>query len=194
MANTALPFDPAHATEVFSLHYDGQVPPCITATQPAFLGTAAAQVGYKIYVVVNADGVHYVGCTRTSMGARLRLGIQRFRHPSGAYRGYQWLKLPALRLFVFPLPSMLLALADASNTKLSVLAERIEAELVYAVRTHTGQWPLHQTEIHFHNLSTTPTLANLTTKIAQLMYNRLEQQIIPTTPHGYPHQYTNPGL
>ena len=175
MANTALPFDPAHATEVFSLHYDGQVPPCITATQPAFLGTAAAQVGYKIYVVVNADGVHYVGCTRTSMGARLRLGIQRFRHPSGAYRGYQWLTQPALRLFVFPLPPVLLALADASNTKLSDLAERIEAELVYAVCTHTGQWPLHQTEIHFHTFPDQPALARLTTDLAHQLYVHVTQ-------------------
>lgn len=150
MPSTPALFDIASAFEVFDLHYDSQEPPCVAATQPGFQG-AAAQVGYKIYALVNAAGVQYVGCTRTSMGARLRLGHQRFHHPHG---GYQWLRLPGLRLFVFPLPTSLLALHAAHHPKPSQLAERIEAELVYAVRHHTGQWPLHQTEIHFHNFPT----------------------------------------
>ncbi|QKG55217.1 hypothetical protein GKZ68_00325 [Hymenobacter sp. BRD128] len=177
MPSAATMFNPATDCEIFDLHYDSQQPACVAATQPGFRGRAAAQVGYKIYVLVNAAGVQYVGCTRTSMGARLRLGHQRFRTPRGGYHGYQWLKLPALRLFVFPLPPALLALDAAHQTKPSQLAERIEAELVYAVRAHTGQWPLHQTEIHFHTLPDQPELATLTTSLAQQLYEHVTQPL-----------------
>ena len=74
------------------------------AAQPSLRGATAAKIGYKIYVLVNADGVQYVGCTRTGMGSRIRLGHMRSKTPKNGYHGYKWLTQPGLQLYVFTLP------------------------------------------------------------------------------------------
>lgn len=190
-------FNPETDIEVFGLK-------CIPTTDPekeavlvspGFKGTISAKKRYKIYVALNEAGVHYVGCTCTTMSSRLSLGNRSRTEGKKGYHGYKWLHHEGLQLLVFHLPGLVHPAKNKVDKDLNKLvAERVEAELVYAVRTATGQWPLSQHEIHFHNLSTTPALAKLTTKIAQLMYQSLAQQITPTTPHGYPHQYTNPSL
>lgn len=55
-------------------------------------------------MLVNADGVQYVGCTRTGMGSRIRLGHMRSKTPKNGYHGYKWLTQPGLQLYVFTLP------------------------------------------------------------------------------------------
>ena len=176
-------FYPIYKPEVFQLRYDDQDKPCVTATQPGLKGTIAAKVGYKIYVLANAAGVQYVGCTRTGMGSRIRMGHMRSQTPKNGYHGYKWLTQPGLQLYVFALPLELLALATASQISHSILAERIEAELVYAVRAATGHWPLSQHEIHFHNLTTQPEAGTLTTSIAEAMYAQLGQpEQLPLVP------------
>lgn len=171
-------------TEVFDVSGSDQL-----VVSPAFKGTGAGQVGYKIYVALNDVGVQYVGCTRTRMSSRLRLGLLRTTNPKNGYYGYKWLSAadkpwPGVRLYVFCLTGLVHPAPDEDARKANQkIAERIEAELVYTIRAATGQWPLSQHEIHFHNLTNQPKLATLTTHIARQMYEKLglSQPLPPLT-------------
>ena len=60
------------------------------------------------------------------------------------YHGYAWKSLKGqMRLDVWYLE------AETGADLLREL-ESIEAEVVHFFRTSSGQWPSHQTEIHFH--------------------------------------------
>lgn len=178
MNNTSSLFNTTTDTEAFDLLYDGINAPRptqrILSAQSGFRGTIAGQAGYKIYVVVNAEGVQYVGCTKTSIGDRLRLGHVRRLAGLNGYHGYKWLERPELRLYVFNL-AKLLPLATSPELTPKRLAERVEAEVVFAVRTATGHWPHGQNEIHFHNLPDQPELNKLTTDVARQMYQIVEE-------------------
>ncbi|QIX62729.1 hypothetical protein HER32_16735 [Hymenobacter sp. BT18] len=178
MSYPAPQFCSATGTEVFDLTYCAQTGPtvtrCVAGAKPGFKGSAASRAGYKIYVALNADGVHYVGCTCTRMSSRLRLGYRSSKDGQNGYHGYKWLSKPGLQLYVFHLQGLVHPAPD-DDTRLATqkVAERIEAELVYAVRAATGQWPLSQHEIHFHNLAENKELAQLTTRIAHQLYEQL---------------------
>jgi hypothetical protein len=96
----------------------------------------------KLYIV-SVDGEPiYVGQTVQSITARLRMGFT--ADGSTGYHGYAWRHkhtLVALDLWI-------LQGAEEENEILDI--ETIEAELVYLIRHHLGQWPAWQTEIHFH--------------------------------------------
>ena len=60
------------------------------------------------------------------------------------YHGYAWRRSDGeLRLDVWYLDG-------ATEDKISLELETIEAEVVYLFRFRSGQWPSDQTEIHFH--------------------------------------------
>lgn len=96
----------------------------------------------KLYIV-SVDGTPiYVGQTVQSINARLRLGFT--ADGSTGYHGYAWRhQHPSVALDLW-------VLTGASEDSELLDIETIEAEFVYLVRHHCGQWPQFQTEIHFH--------------------------------------------
>lgn len=106
---------------------------------PRFSGIATSDKP-KIYVV-SVDGQPiYVGITKQSLRSRLRLGWT--ADGTHGYHGYAWRHHHTAALMD------VWCHEDASNREI-VDIETIEAEVVFLIRC-AGQWPLHQTEIHFH--------------------------------------------
>jgi hypothetical protein len=105
----------------------------------SFTGRAAAKC-HKLYAVA-IDGLPaYVGITRQRLSARLRLGWK--AQGESGYYGYAWRHNPGTgALHVWHLHDD--GLPDAAR-----YLETVEAEVVYLIR-QAGQWPTHQTEIHF---------------------------------------------
>jgi len=97
---------------------------------------------FKLYVVKHQSKVIYVGVTSQGIRTRLRQGLK--AKGEHGYHGYQWKNLSEVDLLVWCFPE-----EPFERERM----ESIEAELVYLVRSHTGQWPEYQTEIHFHRLS-----------------------------------------
>lgn len=92
----------------------------------------------KLYVVKQNKKVLYVGIALQSIANRLRNGFK--AKGIGGYYGYKWKDLKGnLDLLVWSFP----------GEKLESI-EAVEAEVVFAIRQHTGMWPSFQTEIHFH--------------------------------------------
>ena len=107
-----------------------------------FSGRAASKLP-KLYLVSAEEQLtpFYVGITKQPMRNRLRLGWN--ASGDSGYYGYAWrhrVTHAYLDLWCHTDP-------PAENPCLD--AETIEAELVYLIRK-AGQWPRHQTEIHFH--------------------------------------------
>lgn len=97
----------------------------------------AAKPGPKLYVVCADEAVVYVGVTKQRMSNRLRFGFVSIG--AHGYHGYAWRhSYTDATLYVW-------GQADASMLDI----ETIEAEVVFLAR-QAGQWPLGQTEIHFH--------------------------------------------
>ena len=95
----------------------------------------------KLYIASSADKPFYVGITKQSLRNRLRFGWS--ADGSGGYHGYAWRhKLTEANLDVW-------CHEDASETEPMKDIETVEAEVVFLIRS-AGQWPEHQTEIHFH--------------------------------------------
>jgi hypothetical protein len=94
----------------------------------------------KLYVV-SVDGEPiYVGITKQRMQTRLVYGFTAVGR--GGYHGYAWrhkLKEADIDVWCQEEPS--------KNGMVDI--ETVEAEVVFLVR-RAGQWPLCQTEIHFH--------------------------------------------
>ena len=95
----------------------------------------------KLYIV-SVDGKPiYVGITKQSVRNRLRLGWS--ANGESGYYGYAWrhgFSEADLDIWCHKDP-------QPENVCLDI--ETIEAEVVYLIRK-AGQWPLFQTEIHFH--------------------------------------------
>jgi hypothetical protein len=99
----------------------------------------------KLYVVTRDREIHYVGVTNRPMAARINMGLR--AEGKGGYHGYGWKGLKArLRLIVWSFP-------EGTREPFLRELETVEAEFAFLVRKRTGQWPLSQTEIHFHHAS-----------------------------------------
>lgn len=106
-----------------------------------FSGNATSKLP-KVYIVSADDGPpFYVGITKRPMRSRLRIGWS--ASGKSGYYGYAW------RHRVSSANLDLWCDTDPPAKDPCLDAETIEAELVYLIRK-AGQWPLHQTEIHFH--------------------------------------------
>lgn len=105
-----------------------------------FSGLASSRLP-KIYVA-SADGMpFYVGITKQPMRDRLRFGWS--AKGDHGYYGYAWRdKFEKVALDVW-------CHVDPPNETACRDVETIEAEVVFLIRD-AGQWPLFQTEIHFH--------------------------------------------
>lgn len=94
----------------------------------------------KLYILKYQSKIAYVGITKRSVSSRLHGGFNaKGKH---GYYGYKWKDFEGkidMLIWCFP------------NKELDYV-ESIEAEVVFAIRQHTGQWPYAQSEIHFHNV------------------------------------------
>lgn len=97
----------------------------------------------KLYIVSVNEIPIYVGITKQSMRNRLRLGWN--ANGENGYHGYAWRRglFNEVNLDIW-------CHEDAPEGNSTLDIETIEAEVVFLIRRDTQQWPLHQTEIHFH--------------------------------------------
>lgn len=135
---------------------------------PKFSGIATSNKP-KLYIVSVDEQPVYVGVTRQSLRNRLRLGWN--ADGKTGYYGYMWRHhLTDANIDVW-------CHEDAPDKNPSLDIETVEAEVVFLIRT-AGQWPLHQTEIHFHP----STLAHR--EIAVSVMNRYTLKPIPSISTG----------
>lgn len=105
-----------------------------------FSGLATSKLP-KLYLISSEGKPIYVGITKQSVRNRLRLGWK--ATGANGYHGYAWRrKLLAADLDLW-------CHRDPPEQRPCLDVETIEAEVVYLIR-QAGQWPLFQTEIHFH--------------------------------------------
>lgn len=105
-----------------------------------FSGLATSKLP-KLYIVTIDERPIYVGVTKQSMRNRLRFGWKAVG--KGGYYGYSWRrKFTEASLDIWCHED-----APVDNPLLDI--ETVEAEVVFLIRC-AGQWPLWQTEIHFH--------------------------------------------
>lgn len=108
----------------------------------------------KIYILKYKEKIIYVGITKMPLSSRFRYGLS--ASGQGGYHGYAWKQLASkegsdpINLYVY-------------SFKSKERTEAIEAEVVYLIRHKTGNWPEHQTEIHFHQ--TTKIEKNIAEKV-----------------------------
>jgi hypothetical protein len=106
---------------------------------PRFSGIATSRKP-KLYIVSVDNSPIYVGITKQPLRNRLRFGWS--ADGLHGYHGYAWRhhhEKAAMDVWCHE---------DAlGNATLDI--ETVEAEVVFLIRS-AGQWPLHQTEIHFH--------------------------------------------
>lgn len=112
---------------------------------PKFSGIATSKKP-KLYIVSVNEQPIYVGVTKQPIRSRLRLGWK--ANGESGYYGYAWRHhLTQAQLDVW-------CHEDAPDENPVLAIETIEAEVVFLIRS-AGQWPLHQTEIHFHPSNST---------------------------------------
>lgn len=153
-----------YSFETYTLTYNGTDTPRLESVGHS--NSLARQSGYKLYAVTSPDEVLYVGATKTTFTSRLRLGHLRTTKPLNGYHGYKWLRGNHARNLHLYLLSMESLMQQAPTCTPKELAERLESELVFAIRAATGAWHTAQHEIHFHNLADHPELAGYTTHLA----------------------------
>lgn len=98
----------------------------------------------KLYIVTvkGRRAPIYVGITRQSMRTRLRFGWT--ADGKSGYHGYRWRRHKEVFLDVW-------CDVGPQHEKQTLDIETVEAETVFLIREICGQWPLDQTEIHFHS-------------------------------------------
>lgn len=106
---------------------------------PKFSNLASSRIP-KLYIVAIDVKPIYVGITKQPMRSRLRYGF--LADGKHGYHGYAWRhKITKADLSVW--------FQEDSEEGSMADIEAVEAEVVFLARK-AGQWPLYQTEIHFH--------------------------------------------
>ena len=103
----------------------------------------------KIYILKREVEIVYIGYASQSIGVRLGQGIR--AAGLNGYHGYKWKQVDELELFVFVFEQEIKGSKHQDDKPFVLLAEAVEAELVFKVRGKTGKWPEFQNEIHFNN-------------------------------------------
>jgi hypothetical protein len=111
---------------------------CQKGTQK-FSGIATSKKP-KLYIVSVNEKPIYVGVTKQSLRNRLRLGWK--ASGEGGYYGYDF-------RHHFKEANIDVWCHENAPEKATWDIETVEAEVVFLIRC-LGQWPSHQTEIHFH--------------------------------------------
>lgn len=96
----------------------------------------------KLYLLFQDSTFIYVGVTKQPLGTRIRMGMN--ADGKNGYHGYAWKHLDG------DLTMQVWCLHSDEKFDASTELETIEAEIVHLFRSTSGQWPSHQTEIHFH--------------------------------------------
>ena len=120
----------------------------------------------KIYILKREGKIVYVGYASLSIGTRLGQGIR--ATGLNGYHGYKWKQIDELELLVFVFDQELNGSKHKDDIPYVLLAEAVEAELVFKFRKENGQWPEFQNEIHFNNEE-----RDLAKKIAEDMYQQV---------------------
>ena len=120
----------------------------------------------KIYILKYKKKIVYVGYASQSIGKRLGQGIR--AAGINGYHGYKWKQHDEIELLIFVFKQQLKGSKHDDDKPYVNLAEAIEAELVYKVRSETGLWPEYQNEIHFNNEKRVEVL-----KLANEIYNKI---------------------
>jgi hypothetical protein len=108
----------------------------------------------KLYIVSVDEKPIYVGVTKQPLRKRLRIGWN--ADGESGYYGYAWRhRLTEANIDVW-------CHEDAPDINPCLDIETVEAEVVFLIRNE-GQWPLHQTEIHFH--PSTPVHRNIASSV-----------------------------
>jgi hypothetical protein len=116
---------------------------------------ALEKKGRKIYIVCDGETVLYIGEANTSIKTRFQRSSTSYNYfkanniARGGYKGYKWLdpeNNPSRRLTLH----VVVFNNDYDEKRKEI--EAIEGELVYEVRSRTGNWPTWQNEIHFSNV------------------------------------------
>ncbi len=127
--NYKITFDPQKIKSVLAHNGDSK-----------FSGEASKRVP-KIYIISKDKVPLYVGETRQIVRNRLRTGFNAIGEHG--YYGYDWRRnIQDADVDVW------VQVEGDTETKREI--ETVEAEVVYLIRQEFGQWPAHQTEIHFH--------------------------------------------
>jgi predicted GIY-YIG superfamily endonuclease len=92
----------------------------------------------KLYIIKSGSEIVYIGKTTQNIRTRLWQGLT--AQGEHGYYGYMWKDLPEVDILVWCFPG-----EDERYV------ETLEGELVFLYRKHTGKWPMHHMEIHFHN-------------------------------------------
>ena len=108
---------------------------------PRFTSPATKR-GPKVYAFADGDRLIYVGQTSQRMAGRMRLGFK--ADGTTGYYGYRW------RHSVRLVGCYVWSLHAVTGAEALHALECIESEIVFSYRQKFGQWPLFQTEIHFH--------------------------------------------
>ena len=112
---------------------------CAKGTEK-FSGIATSKLP-KLYIASVDEKPIYVGVTKQSMRNRLRFGWN--AQGAGGYYGYAWRhKFSEAYLDIW-------CHEDPPPQNVLLDIETVEAEVVFLIRC-AGQWPMFQTEIHFH--------------------------------------------
>lgn len=130
---------------------------------PRFSGIATSKKP-KLYVVSAQGRPIYIGVTKQPLRNRLRLGWS--ADGESGYYGYQW------RHHLTEASIDIWCHDDAPGENPILDFETIEAEVVFLVR-RAGQWPLYQTEIHFHQS---------TTEHREVAARIMSRYVLPVTP------------
>jgi len=104
----------------------------------------------KLYIASYENIPLYVGITKQTMSTRLRMGFNA-KGESG-YHGYRWRHTHTK--VDFDIWCQLDA-TEKPKKPLEYELETVEAEVVFLIRRDLDQWPLSQTEIHFHESNET---------------------------------------
>ncbi len=126
----------------------------------------------KIYILKRNDEIVYVGYASQSIGTRLSQGIK--AKGLNGYHGYKWKQVDQLDLIVYVFDQELNGSKHENDKPFTLLAEAVEAELVYKIREETGEWPEFQNEIHFNNKE-----RDLAKRIAGEMYEEIMLELAP---------------
>src|SRR5690554_6881891 len=104
----------------------------------------------KVYIIKHKNQILYVGYSSQSITNRLADGMKK----AGTfpyYQGYQWKQFDKVELFVFVFDRTINRPKLEEDKKFIHFVQSVEAEIVFLIRSQTGNWPLLQNEIHFFN-------------------------------------------
>jgi hypothetical protein len=124
----------------------------------------------KIYIGLVEGAVVYIGYTGQSISSRLNYGFK--VNGANGYHGYKWKQKDKVELMIWTFEAFKedkMEKDKKDNEKYKLFVEAIEAELVYLVRSKTGQWPECQNEIHFNNENRKDVL-----KVAEEIYETIK--------------------